>query len=241
MFPRDRVKRLVLLKMTEQEKTDFFNEHYEVIKNEIEKRRRKWTLKAIPSLDFDDISQILMRHVYVKLHLYDKTKSPFVNWLNTLISNQIHNALRNTYFSSARPCLRCACCLPSDGCELYSEQTNQCPLFKHWEQTKKAAHDIKLPLPSETHQTEIFNIPGEQIDYDKAEKRFHNEMYKILKKHEWIVYNLMFIEHLTDAQIAKKMRWVSSEGRPAGYGNLARLKKIFLQKARKIREDVDLF
>lgn len=228
--------------MTHEEKVLLFEENYEIFNAEIEKRRRKWTLKANLSLDFCDVKQICLRHLFVKLDLYDKNKSPISHWCNAVISSQIFNILRNNYFNVVKPCQRCSCAQGDEGCELYDTQSAICPLYKKWEQTKKSAYDIRLALPSENHANEIFNMPSENYDYQKAALRLHSEMSKILKKHEWIVYEMMFILHMTDAQIAKKMRWVSSEPhRKAGYGNLIRLKKIFLQKAHKIKEEIDLF
>jgi hypothetical protein len=223
-------------------KTLFFEANYEIFNNEIEKRRRKWTLKGIPSLDFDDIKQIVLKHIFVKLDLYDSAKSPLSHWTNTLISNQFSNILRNTFYSHSRPCLKCPCSLPDNGCELYFEQSNKCHVYKMWEQNKKSANEIKLPVPICNHETEVYEIPSQEYDYEKAERRLHEEMKKILKRHEWIVYELMFVLHLSDSEIARKMKWISSEKhRKPGYGNLIRLKKLFLQKAKKIKEEIDLF
>ncbi|MDO8609362.1 MAG: hypothetical protein Q7R95_02350 [bacterium] len=227
--------------MTHEEKTIFFEANYEIFNTEIEKRRRKWTLKAIPSIEFEDIKQILLRHLFIKIDLYDSSKSPLSHWTNTILSNQLSNLLRNLFYNHSRPCLKCACILPDNGCELYKEQTNKCPLYAIWEKGKKSANDIKLPLPICNHETEVFDLPSQEYNYEKAAEKLHQEMCKILKPHEWTVYKMMFIFFMTDAQIAKKMKWVSSEGRKPGYGNLARLKKIFLQKARKIKEEIDLF
>lgn len=228
--------------MTHEQKVIFFEKNYHIFVEEIEKRRRKWTLKAVPSIEFEDIKQILLRHIFIKLDLYDSEKSHISHWANALISNQLSNILRNNFYSISRPCLKCACALPLDGCELYEEQTNRCPMYAIWEKSKKSAHDIRLALPISNHEIEVFDMPTQEYNYEKAANRLHEEMKKTLKRHEWIVYELMFILHKTDEQIAKKMKWVSNEKhRPAGYGNLARLKKIFLEKAKKIKEEIDLF
>jgi len=222
-------------------KTKFFEDNYLIFEREIEKRRYKWQLKGVMMLDFDDVKFIILAHIYKKLHLY-KEEYPLPNWTNTIISNQTHNLMRNLYYNHVKPCQKCACALPDDGCELFSEQSNVCPVYKRWEMTKKSANEIKMALPSENHINEIFNMPAEEFNYEQAEARLHIEMEKVLKPLEWNVYKLMFIEHLTDAQIAKKMKWTTKEkSRKPGYGNIIRLKKIFLEKARKIKEDVDLF
>jgi RNA polymerase sigma factor (sigma-70 family) len=233
--------------MTDKERTDFFNENYESIEKIIEQRRYKWQLKGIPSLDFSDVKQIILFHIFNKLSQFNISKGPLSHWLNRLVSNQTYNLLRNNYYNHVRPCIsnpKCAFNLGGDECGFTKsgKQDSGCPIYKLWQHKKQSANLIKLPLPLENHSQEVFNLQSHNCDYQKAEERLHIEMKKKLKENEWVVYQLMYIENLTDVQIAKKMRWVSGEtGRKQGYGNIARLKKIFIQKARKIKEEIDLF
>ena len=88
---------------SEKEKIKFFEEHYDEILHEINKRRAKWTMKGVVSLDFDDVSQILLRHLYIKIDQYNPDKGPLVKWINMIISNQIKNILRNIYYNHSRP------------------------------------------------------------------------------------------------------------------------------------------
>ncbi|MEK6882127.1 MAG: hypothetical protein AABY22_21095, partial [Nanoarchaeota archaeon] len=141
----------------------------------------------------------------------------------------------------SRPCLRCPCNKGNNLCEIYGEQTNACPVYKIWEGKKKYAHDIKLPVSQENHVNEISEMPGENYDYEKAEQRLHEEMKKVLKSHEWKIYNLLFIKNLTDLQVAKEMGYKSNEGRSPGYATIAKIKKIIIKKAHQIKEKIDLF
>ena len=227
--------------MIHEEKTLFFEANYEIFNTEIEKRRRKWTLKGVVAIDFDDVKQILLRHLFVKLDMYDADKSPLSHWCNTIISNQISNVLRNNYYSCARPCLKCACQLPSDGCELYTEQTNKCPLYKKWEETKKSAHDIRLALPSENHQQEIFDIPNTHSDLLPQIDELHSKMRKHLKPFEYKIYECLFILGLSEADTAKKLNYKSKEKfKYPGYASIAKAKKVILIKARKLVQDGEI-
>ena len=92
--------------MANSEKTKF-EDHLDLIDEEIRKRRGKWNLKSLAWMDFDDVSQIIKFHIFKKWHLYDPAK-PLGPWLNKIISNQIKNLIRNNYGNYSRPCLRCA-------------------------------------------------------------------------------------------------------------------------------------
>lgn len=226
---------------TKDKKTLFFEENYEIFNNEIEKRRRKWTLKGVVAVDFDDVKQILMRHLFIKLDMYDPAKSPLSHWTNTIISNQISNILRNNYYSCARPCLKCACQLPLESCELYGEQTNACSVYKKWEETKKSAHDIRLALPSENHQQEIYDIPNIHSDLLPQIAEMHLKMKKVLKKFEYRIYECLFIFNLSEIQTAKKLGYSSAEKwRKPGYASISKAKKVILEKAKKMIRDGEI-
>ena len=47
-----------------------FEDKLEQIENALEKKRNKWDLDAVPSVDYDDIKQIIMTHIYKKWHLW---------------------------------------------------------------------------------------------------------------------------------------------------------------------------
>lgn len=122
-----------------------FEESIDIIDQELQKRKHKWTLSAVPSIDFDDVCQIIRLHIWRKWHLYDQTR-PFESWLNTVISHQIRNLLRNNYSRFVKPCLRCSCNEGNDLCSLYTTQCDMCPLLNKWLKLKKPAYDINLPI-----------------------------------------------------------------------------------------------
>ena len=230
----------------QKDKTDFFEANYPVIENEIEKRRHKWLLKGVAYMDFDDVKQQLLKHIYVKLNLYDE-KKPLANWLNTIISNQTSNILRNNYYSHSRPCIQNGGCSFNGGGDFCSytksgTQCDECPLYATWAKTKKRANNIKMAVSTENHFNEVMEMPGNEYDYERAEKRLHEEMLKILKPSEKVIYQMMFILHLPDSEIANKMEYKSSEkSRKPGYATFIKFRKLFLKKAQKLKEEIDLF
>ena len=113
-----------------------FEDCIETIDVEINKRRGRWNLTALSWMDFDDVSQIIRVHIFKKWHLYDQSKS-LAPWINTLISNQIKNLIRNNYGNYCRPCLKCAAAESDSLCYIYGTQNSSCPLFAQWEKLKR--------------------------------------------------------------------------------------------------------
>ena len=56
-----------------------FESQIEVIKKEIDKRKAKWTLTTV---DFDDVRQKIMIHVFKKYYQFEPKKGEFTHWLN---------------------------------------------------------------------------------------------------------------------------------------------------------------
>ena len=220
-----------------------FEEHINEIDAEISKRRGKWNLTAISWMDFDDVSQILRIHIHKKWHLYDP-KKPLAPWLNRLISNQIKNLIRNNYGNYSRPCLRCDAAEGEDLCKIYEKQCSDCPLFSNWEKTKKAAHDVKIPVPLENHEQEVFSLHDDKSDLKENIQRVHKKMKETLRPLEWKVYELLYIKNLSEEEAARKMGYKTSEkNRSPGYRQIKNLQKNIINKVKKLieRGEVDIF
>lgn len=227
--------------MTPEEKIAFFNENFNVFETELEKRRRKWQLRAVPSLDFSDIKQTILFHIFKKLHLYDPTKSPLSHWTNSVISSQLSNLLRNNYYNFVKPCVRCSCAIGDTGCELYSEQGNKCIVYKIWESSKKNAFDIQLALPICNHEVEIFDIPNTHSDMAKQISDMHFHMKKCLKSFEYKIYHCLYILGLSEMDTAKKLGYKSKEKfKYEGYASIAKAKKVIIIKAKELIENGEI-
>lgn len=212
-----------------------YEENAEIIEREINKRRGRWRLSALAWLDWLDIAQILRIHISKKIHLYLPERGAFPNWLNSVISSQIKNLLRNLYYNHSRPCLACSASEGENLCALFTVQCAACPLYAKWERTKKSANNIKLSLPLENHSQEISNRPNEQINFEESLKKLSTELKKILKPVEWKLYNLLYIDNLDEEQAGKLMNFKTTEaGRIDGYKQIKNLKKSIIAKAKVI-------
>ena len=214
-----------------------FEDCIEEINEEIRKRKSKWKLTSIAWMDFDDISQILRLHIYKKWDMYDPAK-PLAPWLNRIITNQIKNLVRNNYGNYAKPCLKCAASEGHDLCAIYNKQDSTCPLYSNWEKNKKSAHDIKIPITLEDHEHLRSNMARNDFDFEKSVSRLNKVLPKFLKPIEMKVYDLLFIQDLSEEEVAKKMGYKTSErNRAPGYKQIKNIKKAIIKKVKKIIEE----
>ena len=214
-----------------------FEDCIEQIDVEINKRRGRWNLTALSWMDFDDVSQIIRVHIFKKWHLYDQSKS-LAPWINTLISNQIKNLIRNNYGNYCRPCLKCAAAESESLCYIYGTQNSSCPLFAQWEKTKKAAYLTKLPSPLESVEHETENMELQDFDFDTILKRLNKQLKKKLKVNEWIVYENLYLKNKTEQEVAKILGYKTSEkNRSPGYKQIKNIKKSIIEKAKEIVSD----
>ena len=211
-----------------------FEDCIESIDIEINKRRGRWNLTALSWMDFDDVSQIIRVHIFKKWHLYDQSKS-LAPWINTLISNQIKNLIRNNYGNYCRPCLKCAAAESDSLCYIYGTQCSACPLFAQWEKTKKAAYLTKLPTPLESVEHEMENIELSDFDFDTVLKRLNSKLRAVLKPNEWVVYENLYLNNKSEQEVAKILGYKTSEkNRSPGYKQIKNIKKSIIDKAKEI-------
>jgi len=227
-----------------------YEEKYDVIEEELRKRQGKWFLTSLAWIDFDDVKQIIRTHVYKKWGQWDQAR-PLKPWLNRIISNQLKNILRNYYSNFAKPCLSCPfnqsgvseeghvglCGFTKSG-----TQCGECPLYAKWEKTKKAAYDIKMAVTLESHMHQLRETQGSSFEIEEAERKLHAEMKLVLSEKNYSTYQMLFVENLTDEEVAAKLGYRTTEkGRKAGYKQIKNLKKQFKQKAEKILQTKDIF
>jgi hypothetical protein len=121
-------------------------------------------------------------------------------------------------------------------------QDKSCPLYAKWEKTKKSAYDIKMALTLEHHTQEVYSQPADDISIEVAEGKLHEEMKKVLNERQYKIYDLLFIRHLEEEDVAAQMGYKTTEkGRKAGYKQIKNLKKMFRLKAEKILATKDVF
>ena len=214
-----------------------FEDFIDIIDAELNKRKTKWTLTSINWLDWDDVSQIIRIHIYNKWHLYDQTK-PIYGWLNTIITNQTRNLIRNLYSNFARPCLKCYAAIDISGCKIYGEQCSKCPLFDNWKKRREPAAHVKIPVAIENHVDEVKTIFDTNSDISRHIDMVHKVMKQVLKPLEYKVYEGLYILNLDETLVMKNLGYTSNEAkRPPGYKQLRNLTKTIINKFKKACQD----
>ena len=227
-----------------------YEDRFEVIDEELNKRKGKWFLNSLSWIDFDDVKQIIRTHLHKKWDQWDQER-PLRPWLNRIISNQFKNILRNYYSNFAKPCLTCPfnqSGVTEEGefglCGFTKSKTQcgECPLYAKWERTKKAAYDIKMAVTIENHSHEIKYKNDNSFEIEEAERKLHLEMKNALNEKNYQIYEMLFIQNLTDEEVAAKLGYKTTEkGRKAGYKQIKNLKKQFKLRAEKILKTKDIF
>lgn len=227
-----------------------YEDQQDIIEEELKKRQSKWFLNSLSWIDFDDVKQIIRVHVHKKWHLWDQSR-PLRPWLNRTISNQLKNILRNYYSNFAKPCLNCP--FNQSGVTEEGEaglcgfteskmQCSECPLYAKWEKTKKSAYQVKIPVALENHSHEVKSHNFNSFELDEATKKLNEQMKKSLTDKNYKIYQMLFIDNMSDEDVANKLGYKTSEkNRKAGYKQIKNLKKKFKQLAEKILKTKDIF
>lgn len=226
----------------ENDYSKIFEENIHKIDFLLERQRKKWMLKAINWMDYDDVKQIIRIHIFKKLHLWDQEKS-FEPWVNRIISNQIKNLLRNNYKNFARPCLGCPHNAGGTDCTLTSsgEQDSNCALFRKWAQKKQKGFNVKLPVPLENHMHEVEYWGRDLIDVERAIPKISEKMKEKLNTRYFNAFKMLFIQSKSEEEVAHYMGYKSNEkNRKAGYKQIKNLKDMFKQKIIDILENEDI-
>lgn len=219
-----------------------FEEKLKEIEAALERKRSKWDLDAVTYIDYDDIKQTIMAHIYKKWHLWDQSK-PIEPWLSRVVSNQFKNLLRNHYGNYVRPCLKCQHNIGGDGCNLTKStlQDESCSMYADWAKKKKSAYDIKLAVTMENHIHEIQSRQDEGVNIDEATKRLTVKIKTQLNPRQFQAFKMLFVQNKSEEEVAKFLGFKTNERkRSAGYKQIKNLKKIFQEKARKIIEENDI-
>lgn len=196
-------------------KEAFFKENYEEIKKLVEKRRATWRLTT---LAWEDVSAILIERIWTQFHLYDPTK-PLDRWVNTLITNTLHNLLRDNLYRVAKPCnaanaygAPCAYNLGCGRCAWTEKngsgsgmQDSSCAFYAKWEKKKQAKFAIATPLSIENHTDESHSIQSDFLDIDRAKSVIDSKILSHLSSEEAKIYNLLFIQHLDEKKVGEIM------------------------------------
>ena len=238
-----------MVKKRGRPKKILFEDKYELIFEQLEKRRGQWFLKAINWISWEDVKQIILTHIYNKWHLWDQ-KRAIEPWLNRIISNQIKNILRNHYSNFVRPCVSCPFNTSgsidginenANSCSWTKtkKQDRHCPLFAKWEKTKKSSYQINTASSIE----DIGDVGKKERDFDidKATEKLNILMKEHLSEKHYKIYKMIHIENLDINKAAEKLGYKSNEkGRKAGYKQIKNFEKMFKVLAKKLIKEHDI-
>lgn len=225
-----------------------FSDCIYIIDSELQKRKSRWRLNSIAWMDFDDVCQKIRLHIFNKWDQWDN-KRALRPWINTIITNQMTNLVRNNYSSFSKPCLQCKYNQGGNLCEVYGLQNSECSEYLKWENGKKDAYSVKMPVSLDSS---IIDQNGEKkqqaldiadnysyIDYDAKASSFHQSMKMKLTSIDWKVYSLLYIENLDEIEAAKLMGYKTSEkNRSPGYKQIKKIKNKIYKIARQILLDL---
>ena len=165
-------------------------------------------------------------------------------WLNTIISNQLKNLIRNNYGNYSKPCTKCGAAESNDKCSIYIEQCASCPLYAKWEKTKQTAFNLKCCQSTEEHGNFIANKEDESYNLEKNIISLNEKIHLFLKPNEYKFYKLFYLEKNTEESTAKKMGFITGEkNRKPGYKQIQNIKKNIVKKIKKAIAEgkVDIF
>lgn len=216
-----------------------FEGNYKLINELIEKQRGKWTLTALVSFDFSDVKQVIMTHIHNKWHLLDFSK-PIGPYISRTISNQISNLIESKYSNYTKPCMRCESAIGDNGCEIYSQQCSECPLYQKWMKSKGNALSTKLPVSMEDHEQEVYDLPDMSEDLTDKIPKFHELILPLLAPNERLVYQWAYIEEKEDTEVKALMETVKMDKDVLWRGKLKIIKFNILQKAKEVLKEADL-
>jgi len=187
-----------------------FKLHYSEIKKLIDKRQSSWRLSTLP---WEDASAIILEKIWRNFQSYD-VKQPLDRWVNTVITNAIHNLLRDGLYKTARPCIAatcygncCAYNLGNNKCgwTKSGEQDSSCRFYADWERKKKAKFSVATPLSIENHVNESHNMQCDFVDIENAKKVIDENIQRRLTQDEYRIYVLLFVKNLEPEEVGKKM------------------------------------
>lgn len=241
--------------------TKTFEQRYDEIVFEIEKRRAKWDLAAV---SFDDAKQIILIKVWSKYHLFDENKiikgsrTEFSHWVNSVITRTVYNIWRDHLGIHSRPCVgniengykRCPFNGGEDLCTKTDsgKQCSECPWYRAWEKKKKGQNAVRQTLSLEHHVNEANSIQSDFMDIGDKKAIIDRKMKERLKPLEWKIYKYLIIKGGTEKGAAKLMGFKDKAKtknglKPktyAGYSAILKMRKMFVKVAHKIIEEEGL-
>ena len=149
-----------------------------IVEHEIKKRAGRWRCQ---NLEFEEATQLVRIRIHQQFNKWDQSR-PFLNWVNRVISNALINLVRDHVVRYEKPCVHCAANEGADLCRITKsgKKCGECRLFREWEQGKKHAFNVKVPVSMENHIDEVNNMEGDFFDLDKSKVKLDGFLKKEL-------------------------------------------------------------
>jgi hypothetical protein len=224
-----------------------YEESIPLIAEELKKRKSKWRLTSLAWMDFHDVEQRVLLHLFKKWDKWDQEK-PLLPWLNTVIQNQIINIVRNNYSNYARPCLKCPHNMGGNLCDLYGKQSSQCktsPIpglisYQKWEKSKKHAYDVKLAVSisderifGEGNEFDARASDSSSFDFEGMVPKIHLRIQEKLTVLEQRIYDYLFIQNLSEDETIKEMGYTNGTTK-TGYKLVKKIRGQIIVKAKEL-------
>jgi len=223
-----------------------YEECLPAIDKELKKRESRWHLERVTYLNYQDVCQIIRCHFYVKWSQLDCSQF-ILKWVNTVITNQTRNVIRNIWTSKSSICNQCPANKGGGVCELYGETRNSdCRVYNEWSKTKKINKEHihfadSFDTLEESQKSKLICDINSFQNYDLT--KFHKLIQPLLTQYQWKVYSLIYVDGLDEIEAAKKLGFKDSisNHRNPGYKSMLKMRKIFLEKAKEVINNNDLF
>ncbi len=228
----------------------------------INKRRSSWKLTSV--MDFDDVSSIILAHIWNNFAQYDEAQ-PLDRWANTIITSQLKNLLRNHLYKDSRPCVAansygspCTFNTGGNGCSWTKTkgsgsgvQDCSCQFYAKWEKKKRDRQAIASPISLDDTGTDgnpitslherLSGSPSEFLDYEGAKEVIDKKILPLLDKEEAKIYRLLIIEKLDMKVVGKRMGYKKQKNsKIPGYLILREAKMRFVKLAKTIIDKENL-
>lgn len=219
-----------------------FEELYDIIAEEVEKRKRAYFLN-MPHLSWEDVKQQILSHINSKWSQWDQSR-PIEPWIYRVATNQIANIVRNNYTSFARPCTLCPFAQKAEGGNLCAitdsgEQSVECPLFAKWFKSKGDAHSVKLPSNIDDVPEESTPPAETPIDYERSMSNLREYMRRELKPRFFNLYVNLYETKKTEEECAAELGYKGGK-QEAGCKQIKNWKRRFKEMAKRALEEEDI-
>jgi hypothetical protein len=209
----------------------------------IARRKSSWAYVSI--MEWNEVSNILLEHIWAKWSLYDPVKAKSLeHWANRVITNRLFNLRRDLIGRYSRPCIgggkasgqHCVYNSGGTGCSFTAskKQCSECPLYAEWQKTREPQFNIKNNVALEYHAQEVSNIQGDFSDVDGIKKKLDAAMHEELTTWEWHIYKALYIDHLSPTETSEHLQLIVKTWKRAPRANEVAGYQSVLQHKRQL-------